>query len=261
LPSSEHSLTKEEFIEHLREVKDMGWIPSRRSRSNVGAVGNTLEDLLGIKENNLPIANSGAWELKAQRSGTSSLTTLFHFEPWPRSARIVPSILLPKYGWPHPTESNEMSFRVTMRGDRYTDRGFKVIVDRNKGELRIDFDHSQVSSDHAAWLNEVKAKAGLGRICPEPNWPFTRLEAKARRKLLNSFYLSAKTRIVNDKEQFLYDNLLMLEHFNFNNFLKAMEKGTVLVDFDAKTTHNHGTKFRMKQDSWPDLYDTVQQVF
>jgi len=259
--SSLHQYTKDEFIERLRKIKEKGWIPSGRSISNVGAVGNTLEDLLGIKENNLPIANAGAWELKSQRSETSSLTTLFHFEPWPRTAKIVPKVLLPKYGWPHQTEANEMSFRVTMSGDRYTDRGFKVIVDRARALVRIDFDASHVHSSHHEWLNDVKQKVGLGKINPEPYWPFDKLETKARPKLKNSFYLLAKTQIVNNKEEFSYENCLMLEDFNFNKFLDAIDGGFVLVDFDAKTTHNHGTKFRMKQNMWPKFYDIVKQVF
>jgi len=261
LLSSERRYTKEEVIQQLREIKGMGWIPSRRSKYNVGAVGNTLEDLLGIKENNLPIANAGVWELKAQRRETSSLITLFHFEPWPRNARIVPRILLPKYGWPHPTELREMSFRVTMSGDRYTDRGFRVIVDRAQQRLRIDFDASQIDPRHTDWLKQVERRAGLGKIVPEPFWAFNELERKARPKLRSSFYLTAQARVVNDKEEFLYDSLLMLQDFNFTRFLDSIEKGKVLVDFDAKTTHNHGTKFRIRQEAWPNFYDNVEKVF
>jgi hypothetical protein len=253
--------TKDEFIERLRKIKEKGWIPSGRSRSNVGAVGNTLEDLLGIEENNLPIANAGAWELKSQRHETGSLTTLFHFEPWPRQARIVPRVLLPKYGWPHPTEHKEMSFRVTMSGDRYTDRGFKVIVDRAKSEVRIQFDATRVDTIHTEWCKEVQRKAGLGKIQPEPYWPFDKLEAKAQPKLRNSFYLLARTRIVGNREEFAYENCMMLQNFDFNRFLTAIENGIILVDFDAKTTHNHGTKFRMKPNMWPHFYETVTQVF
>jgi len=40
-----------------------------------------------------------------------------------------------------------------------------------------------------------------------------------------------------------------------------MENGIVFVDFDAKTTHNHGTKFRMRQNMWPEFYEKVTQVF
>jgi len=37
--------------------------------------------------------------------------------------------------------------------------------------------------------------------------------------------------------------------------LKALEEGKILVDFDARTGHNHGTKFRMKQNYLPVLYE------
>lgn len=243
------------------QLQYKGWIPSGRSVDNVGAVGNTLEDLLNIKENNLPIANAGIWELKAQRAETSSLTTLFHFEPWPRISRIVPKILLPKYGWPHQTEANERSFRVTMSGDRFTDRGFRPVVDRAQQRVRIDFDASQVDARHSEWLKEAQRKAGLGKIQPEPYWPFDALKKKAEPKLRNSFYLPAQTRIVEGREQFLYDKLLLLQGFSFERFLAAIEKGIVLVDFDAKTTHNHGTKYRMQQNMWAEFYSSVQEIY
>jgi len=64
--------TKESLIKKLLEIRGMGWIANHR-RGNSGGIGNTLEDLLGIKENNLPIPNAAEWELKTQRKGTSSL--------------------------------------------------------------------------------------------------------------------------------------------------------------------------------------------
>ena len=42
---------------------------------------------------------------------------------------------------------------------------------------------------------------------------------------------------------------------------KAIEEGKILADFDARTGHNHGTKFRLKQDSWKELYSSVVQLF
>ena len=55
--------TKEQLIARLRDIRDIGWILNTR-QGNVGSVGNILEDLLGIKENNLPIPNASEWELK-----------------------------------------------------------------------------------------------------------------------------------------------------------------------------------------------------
>ena len=63
-------------------------------------MGNTLENLLGIVENNLPLPNAAEWELKAQRKNTNSLVTLFHCEPSPRDLKIV-LFLLKNFGWKH----------------------------------------------------------------------------------------------------------------------------------------------------------------
>jgi len=58
--------TKEQLIEKMREIFKQGWHRSVKrtiDRRNDGAVGNTLETLLGIDENNLPIPNVQEWEL------------------------------------------------------------------------------------------------------------------------------------------------------------------------------------------------------
>ena len=58
--------SKESLIIELKKIREMGWILNRRL-GNSGGIGNTLEDLLGIEENNLPIPNTAEWELKCQR--------------------------------------------------------------------------------------------------------------------------------------------------------------------------------------------------
>ncbi|MEO0075921.1 MAG: MvaI/BcnI family restriction endonuclease [candidate division WOR-3 bacterium] len=73
-------LTKDDLILALKDIRKTGWIENAHP-GNAGGVGNTLEDLLGIEENNLPIPNAAEWELKCQRSDTTSLITLFHSEP------------------------------------------------------------------------------------------------------------------------------------------------------------------------------------
>jgi hypothetical protein len=69
--------SKETLIEALNEVREMGWVLNARP-GNAGGVGNTLEDFLGIQEDNLPIPNAAEWELKCQRISSAALTTLFH---------------------------------------------------------------------------------------------------------------------------------------------------------------------------------------
>jgi hypothetical protein len=251
--------SKEDLIEKLKEIRNKGWIPNACS-GNAGGIGNTLEDLLGIEENNLPIPNAAEWELKCQRIGTSSLTTLFHMEPSPRAVKFVPNILLPLYGWEHQSIPDEMSFRQTINGLSRTDRGFKVVVDRKTHKVMISFDSEAVAERHSEWLESVKKRVGLRELEPQPYWGFDDLFHKAGTKLTNCFYIRAEVKKENNKEFFWYKDMMILQKFKLENFLNAIEAGYILVDFDARSGHNHGTKFRLKQDGLPYLYDEVRQI-
>ncbi|MBN2019435.1 MAG: MvaI/BcnI restriction endonuclease family protein [Sedimentisphaerales bacterium] len=256
--------TKETLIQKLCEIKAMGWILSAR-QGNVGGIGNTLEDLLGIKENNLPIPNAAEWELKCQRIGTTSLTSGLHFEPSPRAIKFVPKILLPKYGWGHKEAGgiyslNEMSFRQTITGTVRSDRGFKVVVDRQQRKVLISFDANSVDPRHSEWLKSVSERIGLGELSPQPYWGFDDLEHKTGTKLLNCFYVQARTKREKGKEYFKYENILMLKKFSIDAFVTGIEQGFVYVDFDARSGHNHGTKFRWRHNRIADLYADVQAI-
>ena len=256
--------SKPELIKKLKEISARGWIPNAR-RGNHGGIGNTLEDLLGITENNLPIPNAAEWELKTQRARTSSLTTLFHMEPSPRAIRFVPKVLLPLYGWAHQEDGKkyfkgEMSFRQTIHGQSPSDRGFKVFIDRKERKILISFNAKSVAMRHKGWLASVKKKVGLAELNPQPYWGFDDLEHKAGTKLLNAFYVQADVKIERKKEFYHYNKVMMLQKFNFEGFLSALEEGTLLVDFDARTGHNHGTKFRLRQDCLPMLYEQVTNI-
>ena len=256
--------TKQDLINKLKEISAMGWVPNAR-RGNAGAIGNTLEDLLGIEENNLPIPNAAEWELKAQRLNSTSLTTLFHIEPSPRAVRFVPQVLLPMYGWVHQENGKkypkgEMSFRQTIHGRSRSDRGFMVVINRKERKILISFDAESVDIRHKKWLKSVKRRFGLGELNPQPYWGFDDLEHKAGTKLPNTFYVQAEVKIERKKEYYHYTKVMMLQKFSFEGFLRALEEGKILVDFDARTGHNHGTKFRMRQDCLPILYKKATTI-
>jgi hypothetical protein len=253
--------TKEALIRELKDIKKKGWILNARP-GNQGGVGNTLEDLLGIEENNLPLPNAAEWELKCQRMNQSSLTTLFHMEPSPRALKIVPNSFLPLYGWKHDKAGSkypaeEMSFRQTINSLSRTNRGFGVSVDRKNKKILISFDANSVSEIHKVWLTSVEKRVSLKELDPQPYWGFEDLYHKAGTKLLNCFYVKADVKKEDGKEYYSYEKIYMLEKLDCDKFIDAIEKGTILIDFDARTGHNHGTKFRMRQDKLPELYEKV----
>lgn len=258
------SYTKESLIDELLKIKEMGWIENRR-HGNDGGVGNTLEDLLDIEENNLPIPNAAEWELKTQRADTSSLNTIFHMEPSPRAYRFVPQIFLLKYGWRHKEAGtkypeNEMSFRQTIRGGKITDRGFGFEIDKENRKVIVTFDHTKVSEKHTDWLEGVRQKIGLGPLSPAPYWGFDDLGHKTGTKLLNCFFVRAEVKREDGKQFFWYKTIMMLSRFSTDKFIDALSSDYVYIDFDARTGHNHGTKFRLKQNSLSLLYDDTRII-
>ncbi len=263
--------TKENLIEDIKSIATQGWhksVKETKNTRNDGAIGNTLETLLGIKENNLPLPNAREWELKGQRSNTSSLITLKHIEPSPTGLKIVSGILLPYYGWKHKQAGTkypitEMSFRSTTSAKEFTKRGFKILVDRNEAKVRFIFELNKVNtlqSEMQTWLDSVEQRIGLGPFKPEPYWGFEDLKYAIGEKIKNCFYVVADSKLIDSREYFLYKKLYLLYGFSFEKFLKCMEDGMILVDFDARTGHNHGTKFRIKQRCWSNLYSSVQRV-
>ncbi len=77
---------------------------------------------------------------------------------------------------------------------------------------------------------------------------------------MNSFYIIADVKREQGKEFFMYSKIMMLQKFSLERFLEAVESGNVLVDFDARTGHNHGTKFRLRQGAFPSLYEETSEI-
>lgn len=263
------AFSKEELIEKFKDIYSKGWILNKRG-NNDGAVGNTLEDLLGIPENNLPIPNAAEWELKAQRATTSSLLTMFHMEPSPRAMKVVPEILLQKYGWPSAEAGkkypeDEKSFRGTLNAQNFTDRGFKVQVNDTERRVEIVFDSNVTDERHTEWKQSVFQRVGhLKNFDIIPYWGFDDLFHKAGVKLTNCFYVQADEKTEWNgrikKNYFLYNYVLKLSTFDQEKFIEAIRNGKVYVDFDARTGHNHGTKFRIRYTDIPLLYKNAEVV-
>ena len=265
MPPGQEIFTKDSLIRKLGEIAAMGFVPNAR-HGNHGGAGNTLEDLLGIEENNLPIPNAAEWELKTHKVGSASLVTLFHSEPSPRAVRFVPRTLLPLYGWPHKQAGEkypkiELSFRQTISGAARSDRGFRVVVDRKERKILISFDAFSADPRHHIWLASVKERAGLQELDPQPYWGFDDLEHDAGAKLHNSFFVEADVRREAGLEFYCYSHATMLSRFSLEHLLTGIENGVVYVDFDARSGHNHGTKFRVRSDALPMLYEENKLLF
>jgi hypothetical protein len=252
--------TKQSLIKELIKIRNKGWIPTNR-KNNDGGVGNTLEDLLGIEENNLPLPNAAEWELKAQKKNTTALITLFHMEPSPRAYKFVPKILLPDFGWTHKQAGDcyseqEKSFRQTINANSYSNRGFSVKIDWDEKKVFVDFAIDRIDkSTHSDWYGLIKNKI----LEPKPYWGFDDLFHKAGTKLHNCFFICAESKKINGSLCFHYQDIYMLTKIDIKKFIQAISDGYIYIDFDARTGHNHGTKFRLRREALVNLYAEVKK--
>lgn len=254
----------EKLEELLAQIRQRGWIANQRP-GNAGGVENTLEDLLEVAENNLQLPDFGEWELKSQRDDTTSLLTLFHVEPEPRTIGFVSRILIPKYGWAHQEAGTihaetERRFSLTINTTGQNDRGFRFNVDRAGKRIYISFDFNAIADRHKNWREFIRNGVGVGDITPNPYWSFQTIENKLETKLKNLIYFRAERKTENGIEFFKYNEFEAYVDPDLERFLQLVEQGHVYVDFDARTGHNHGTKFRIKPAMKCDLYSAKLEV-
>lgn len=250
-------MTKEYMADKLRDIATMGYI-TRMGVKKRASIERTLYELLGLKDNKLPIYDNCEWQLRVYQAGDDSLKELLSLEPSPKAFHFLPNIFLPLYGWTN-SKTGEQVFTQTVSAYP-NERGFSLWTDYESQKVRISFDHTAVHPQHMNWLNQVKQRVGLEPLNPPPHWEFAYLKAHVGTKLLNCFFVEAQVKKIDGVEHFWYSRVLMLERFRFEGFIDALETGAVLVDFDARTGHNHGTKFRVRQGIFPNLYETVTPV-
>ena len=186
-------------------------------------------------------------------------------EPSPRALHIA-EYLLQNYGWRHKEAGrkypeSEKSFRQTLSFMKPTSRGFFIDIDDANKRIVVKFDPSRISDELADWKNALIANERINYDEDyTPYWGFYDLYHKAGLKLGNCFYVLADTKKENGDYFYKYSDIMQLSGFSLDKFLLNIRNGNILIDFDARTGHNHGTKFRVKQNAIPLLYENVKQI-
>lgn len=187
---SEMIETLEDFIREFKKIKALGWIETHRSGPT--GIGKTLEDLLGIPENNIDGPDFGDYELKSCRLDSKSMLTIFTKTPQPKGAA---NTLRMTFGYCSDAYDNdEKVLHTTLSANRYvaiadTGRQLKIhchpakisIVDENKKEyaywtrdgLKKAFEKKVVKSLITFGSNPSTLSAGIRNIL---NSPFRLLE-------------------------------------------------------------------------------------
>jgi len=233
-------------------------------QGNHGNQGNTLEGLFGIAENNLRLPDFGEIELKTQKIESGSYVTLFHREPKPRGS--IPR-LLKAMGWRHQLAgykypADELSFRSTTPANRFTNRGFKVRLDDSRIELVFDansvnrnaIDVTGVYESLGDWIDDCNNRTPHYNMIFPLYWDRRDFDSACMEKLNNTLMCFCETRRESGVEFYKIKTAYILKEFLSDKLAILFQNGSLVIDFDARTRHNHGTKLRIKRDSLPALF-------
>ena len=262
------TIEKDEIIHRIRAIANK-WHKGTR-QGNDGNQGNTLEDLLGIPENNLSIPDMGVYELKTRKIETGSLITLFHKEPQPTAC--VPQ-LLTSMGWRHQEAggkypANEMSFRMTTPSGAHTARGFSVAIDNDKisfvfdpTKVKVgDRDKTKIYPTYGDWLIDIQRRSPHYSSVLPVYWDRQEFEAKCIEKLDKTLFVTCKTKKAEDGHYYNYNRAMFLHGLNPQKLYDLFASGSVYIDFDARTGHNHGTKLRISVNALPSIFDDSELI-
>ena len=233
--------TLNDFIREYEKIVNMGWV--RTHRSGPTGIGKTLEDLLGIQENNIDGPDFGDYELKSCRINSNSMLTMFTRAPQPARANTY---LRLKYGYASGAyDNNEKVLHSTLSADRFTsiaDTGHKLKIECKEDGIYIE------------------SEDGVENIY----WSRTTLKKCFEKKYKNKFvYAKAESRGTGSLEEFHFLNAYEVSGFNYDAFIKLLEAGKIYVDLrigqyhggpNAGKTHDHGTGFRIREYDQPLLF-------
>ena len=218
-------MTYQELIGRLKKIESMGYVKTHR-KGNTG-IGKTLEDLLGIEENNIPGPNAAMLELKSARKNSGSMLTLFTKSPLPPK---INSVLLQRYGYESAKENKRKEIHTTINANSFnTLRG-------NPG-LQIDLQLDRI--------NLINTEYEI--LC---YWPKEILKNAFERKIPKMLYVKADFRGRGSNEEFWFNEAWVLGGFGFDNFVKLLKEEKVFVDmrigqYPDGRPHDHGTAFRI----------------
>jgi len=242
----------EKFIKAFKEVKEKGYLLSHRS-GNTG-IGKTLEDYIGVEENNLDAPDLHGFEIKSQRAFSESKVTLFTKSPtWPQAANTM---LRENYGTPDKRRPDMPVLHTSMYHSKFNNHksGYGFKLERSDADERI---YLQVQSSSGAL---------------EPNeiyWSYEVIKKVFRDKLKNLAFVTASTNKTGGVEYFHFEKCVLFHDASFEKFLDALVDD--LIQFDIRIgvyrqgrnegkTHDHGSGFRISKNNMEKIFGLKVEI-
>lgn len=242
----------DQFIEKFNEVKEMGFVHSRRSH-NTG-IGKTFEDLIGVDENNKSHPDFGNIEVKSQRNYTSSYITLFTKSP--TNPPGVNRVLRDNYGIASSKHPDLMKLHTSMftHFNRCYDRwGFRLYPDDTNNRLHIQVKNllTDEMEDIDVWYD------------------YDVLRQIIEKKLHILAFVQAETRTSNGWEEFHFTHCTICYKCEFDVFMNLIKNDMIMYDIRIGSyksgknfgkPHDHGSGFRIRKENLPKAFQRIETI-
>jgi hypothetical protein len=246
-----------EFVEKINQIKKMGFVESKRSGDT--GIGKTLEDMLGITENNIAGPDFDIYELKSGRKDSASMLTLFTKAPMPKGAN---KSLLETFGYEQRTKKNRNQLPVT---DYMNVQVHEHKVSTREKELHVTVDSKSVNSvglrleikDNRVYISNARTV-----LAYYDEMTLREAFEKKYKKLILALASSKKE---GGKEWFWFNEAYLLEGFSFEKFAELVKDGVIKLDlrighYPDGRPHDHGTGFRVLPRDRPKCFDKIVRI-
>lgn len=239
--------------EDFNKIKALGFVDCTRNNNKDGGIGNSFEDLLGVKENNLKQADYLGYELKSKREFNTSYISLFSKSPsFPYRANRY---LRETYGEIRDeSQPGKNKLYASVFGHRYS-----IVYEKYKMKLEVNYEESILYLR----IYDLNIK-----LLDSVYWTFEALK-KASKKMKSLMLVMAETKTENSHRKYHYNKAEIYQNFDFEKFIKNIKTGGIMFDIrigvynsgkNIGKTHDHGSGFRVRFQNFKNLYETYEEI-
>lgn len=245
-----HFMSARTKLIHFFNENKNNWFPTNR-RPGDERLGNTLEDLLGVQENNLQAPDfEGVFELKAQRSHTTSRITLFTKSP--TNKRGINSKLRLEHGY----DELDLGYNIL-----YSSIPVKGTYNSKAGK----FFYLELNDELKQLVLKIKDTESSKSVYDlQPSWSYEALKHIIDAKLKNIAYFIGEEKTNAGQAYVKYTKLILLKNLTFERIKDAFIKNDIILDLklgvyksgkNEGKHHDHGTGFRITIDKLKEYCD------
>lgn len=241
----------EELVKNFKKISRKGWF-LKKARDN-GEAGNKFEFLLGKSTDNLQVPDFYGIEIKTKKINSSdNYITLFNAVPYGRDFFEIDR-LKNEYGYP----DSDLRDCNVLNGD---------IFCKNKNRIGAKF-YFQSQIDNKNQKINLLIFNRFGKLIDNYTfWPFETIKEKLYFKVQYLALINVRTKRVNGKQYYKYEDIEIFKIKNFESFIKAIQNDFIRIQLKIGVfksgkrfgqTHDRGTGFQINQKHINYIYDKI----